>query len=225
MMSLQNSKPSELRRLGLWFIAVMGLTLPFILIWDKPLAWYFEKTLNRDIHAAMGTVTEAANSGIWFGLAAIGVAISLFFAKRAQKTPNDVARHQRHARSWSFMIASMAVAAALVNILKLATGRYRPRYLFNDDLFGFEPFGVALKMASFPSGHAQSIWSAMIALSFLTPRYTAAYIAIALTISASRFLTAVHFVSDVIMAGFLSVVVAVLMRRWFERHGQNVSLD
>ena len=106
----------------------------------------------------MGTVTEAANSGIWFGLAAIGVAISLFFAKRAQKTHNDVARHQRHARSWSFMIASMAVAAALVNILKLATGRYRPRYLFNDDLFGFEPFGVALKMASFPSGHAQSIW-------------------------------------------------------------------
>ncbi|MBT6961763.1 MAG: phosphatase PAP2 family protein, partial [Rhodospirillaceae bacterium] len=105
-----------------------------------------------------------------------------------------------------------------------AIGRYRPRYLFNDDLFGFEPFGVALKMASLPSGHAQSIWSAMIALAFLTPRYAPVYVAVAVTVSISRFVTAVHFVSDVIVGSFLSIAVAILMRRWFERNNQSIRL-
>ncbi len=118
----------------------------------------------------------------------------------------------------------MTAAAILLNGLKFAIGRYRPRYLFNDDLSGFEPFGLALKMASFPSGHAQSIWSAMIALCFLTPRFAPLYIATALMVSASRFLTAVHFVSDVIVGSFISIMVALLIRRRFEQEGQSVRL-
>ena len=214
----------DLKRLGFWFLWVTAVSLPFILFWDKPLAWYFEEQLDRSIHKLMGDVTEAANSAIWFGIALIGLAACLVFARRAKNVETALTL-KRHARSWGFMIISMATAAVVINALKLITGLYRPRYLFNDNVFGFEPFGVALKMASFPSGHAQSIWSAMVALSFLTPRYTVAYVAVALTVSMSRFLTAVHFVSDVIMSAFISVAVAMLLRRWFERNGQSVQLN
>lgn len=213
----------DLRRLCPWLLAVIALVTPFILFWDQPLAWYFEAELDPVLHRMMGTVTEAANSAIWFGLAVLGLIVSLIRARRAGHSDHG-ARLKNHVRAWTFMIVSMITAAALLNILKLVIGRYRPRYLFNEGLVGFEPFGVALKMASFPSGHAQSIWSAMIALSFLTPRFTPIYVAVAITVSTSRFVTAVHFVSDVIFAGFLSIAIAILMRRWFERNGQRVCL-
>lgn len=215
---------ASLRKLALGLLITMTIITPFIALWDEPLAWYFELQLDRNIHNLMGTVTEAANSAIWFGLAVTGYAASRYIAKRALTT-KKADRFLQYARSWTFMIVSMLTAAAVLNILKLMIGRYRPRYMFNDDLVGFEPFGVALKMASFPSGHAQSIWSAMIALMFLTPRYTPVYAIIAITVSASRFLTAVHFVSDVIMSAFLSYAVALLIRHWFERDGQPVRLQ
>lgn len=213
----------DLRRLALWAGGVAIVTIAFILQWDIPLAWYFETQLDQRVRAWMAEITEAANSGIWFGLALAGMAVSWHLAKKSS-SPESVSHHKRCMRAWSYMIASMLTAAALLNLLKLAIGRYRPRYLFNDDLSGFEPFGIALKMASFPSGHAQSIWSAMIALCFLTPRLTPLYLVIALTVSASRFLTAVHFVSDVIVGGFLSIVVAIVLKHWFERDGQSLRL-
>lgn len=214
---------NDMKRLGVWLVVVTLLVTPFILFWDEPIAWYFETELDPSIHRLMGTITEAANSAIWLGLGAAGLIMSLMLARRAEYLEKK-AHWRIQARAWTFMIVSMVVGAAILNILKLAIGRYRPRYLFNEGLFGFEPFGIALKMASFPSGHAQSIWSAMIALSFLMPRFMPAFIAIAITVSASRFVTAVHFVSDVIFAGFLSVAIAILLRRWFERNGQRVCL-
>lgn len=203
-------------------IAILSAT-PFLLFWDIPLAWYFELELDRDIHRTMGMVTEAANSAIWFGLAVLGFAVSRYLARHASSA-DKTQRFLGHARSWGFMIVSMITAAAFLNALKLIIGRYRPRYMFNDNLVGFEPFSVALKMASFPSGHAQSICSAMIALMFLTPRYAPLYLLVALAVSASRFMTAVHFVSDVIAGAFVSFAVAIFIRHWFERNGQSVRL-
>ena len=206
------------------FILVSILSGAFFLLWDEPLALYFENNVSDDLRSFLGTVTEMANGGIWYGLAVLGLVVSTCLARR-RINDTDISRYQCYIRSWTYMLVSMAVAAALLNILKFAIGRYRPRYLFNEDLAGFEPFGLALKMASFPSGHAQSIWSAMVALCFLTPKFSPLYITAALLVSASRFLTAVHFVSDVIFGSFLSIAVAILIRQWFEREGHSVRLS
>lgn len=223
-MSSTQQLPKILWRLTLGFVTTLAVIAPFILVWDEPLAWYFELQLDKDIHRIMGEVTEAANSAIWFSIAVAGFLASRYLAARATLSETSQ-RWLNCTRSWAFMIVSMVTAAAMLNILKLVIGRYRPRYMFNDDISGFEPFSVALKMASFPSGHAQSIWSAMIALAFLTPKYAPIYVVIALIVSASRFLTAVHFVSDVIMSAFLSYAIAVLIRHWFEKDGQTIKLQ
>ena len=206
------------------FVLVSILSVAFILLWDEPLAHYFENNISDDFRSFLGTVTEMANGGIWYGLAVLGLVVSTYLARR-RMNDTDISRYRCYIRSWTYMLVSMAAAAALLNILKFAIGRYRPRYLFSDDLTGFEPFGLALKMASFPSGHAQSIWSAMVALCFLTPKFSPLYIGAALLVSASRFLTAVHFVSDVIFGSFLSIAVAILIRQWFEREGHSVRLS
>lgn len=210
--------------LAKWFGLVLSICILFILFWDIPLAWYFETEISKDTRAVLGTITEAANSAIWFSLAICGYALCWLLAKSATER-DDLNRLRQQARSWVFMIVSMGAAAFLVNVLKLMIGRYKPRYLFNDDVSGFEPFGLILKMASFPSGHAQSIWSAMIALCFLTPRFAPIYLVVAMVVSATRFLTAVHFVSDVIMSVFLSAAVALVAKHWFERNGQLVKLS
>lgn len=190
---------------------------------DEPLAWYFATELDPSFKRFFATVTKMANGGIWYGVALIGFAVCWVKASRS-KVSALMTRYKRYARAWTFMIVSMAASALILNFLKLAIGRYRPRYLFNDDLSGFEPFNLAIKMSSFPSGHAQSIWAAMMALSMLTPRYAPLYMVTAIVVSASRFVTSVHFVSDVIMGGFISIAVAVLMRRYFERNGESVML-
>ena len=200
------------------------LSAAFIIFWDEPLAWYFEINIGKELHTLLGLITELANGVIWFGLAASGYATCRLIASRTTAEKKR-SLYLRYVRAWTYMLVSMTAAAAILNGLKFAIGRYRPRYLFNDDLFGFEPFGLALKMASFPSGHAQSIWSAMIALCFLTPRFSPLYVIIALMVSASRFLTAVHFVSDVVFGAFISIAVAVLIRRWFEKGGQSLHLE
>ena len=173
----------KLRVLGLLLMGVLAVSIAFIMLWDEPLAWYFETQLDHSIHTLFGVITEFSNSVIWFGLAAIGFATCTYVARKAVDLEQG-ARYLRYAGAWFFMLVSMATAAALLNMFKFALGRYRPRYLFDEDLSGFEPFGIALKMASFPSGHARSIWSAMIALCCLTPRFTPLYIAIALTVRA-----------------------------------------
>ncbi len=222
-MNREHRNRKELRVLGISFLFVCAVTLAFMVLWDEPIAWYFETQFDRGIRPLLGEITEATNSGVWFGLAVADIGASALMARRAADQEQCL-KYLRYARAWMFMVASMAVAAALLNIVKFSIGRYRPRYMFNDDLSGFEPFGLALKMTTFPSGHAQSIWSAMIALCFLTPRFTPVYIAMALTVSATRFLTAVHFVSDVVMGSFLSIAIALLMRQWFERNGQSLHL-
>jgi len=213
----------QFKALAAWAGIVAAVSTAFIIQWDVPLAWYFETQFDPRVRLWMTKITEAANSAIWFSLAIAGIAISWGLGRKSLAL-DAVLYHRRCIRAWSYMIVSMITAAAALNFSKFAVGRYRPRYLFDDGISGFEPFGIALKMASFPSGHAQSIWSAMLALCFLTPRFTPLYLLVALTVSASRFLTAVHFISDVIVGSFLSVVIAILLKHWFERNGQSLRL-
>ncbi|MBT7450902.1 MAG: hypothetical protein HN793_08735, partial [Rhodospirillaceae bacterium] len=82
MKSTYDVLANDLKRLGLWLVPIVTVAVAFILYWDIPLAWYFEKELDPSIHKIMGMVTEAANSAIWFGLAAIGLLSSWVLAQR-----------------------------------------------------------------------------------------------------------------------------------------------
>jgi membrane-associated phospholipid phosphatase len=73
-------------------------------------------------------------------------------------------------------------------------------------------------------GDAQSIWAAMTALAFIYPRGAVVFFGFAAFISASRFITGVHFISDVVMGAWTAVICAVIWRWRYERGGIPIAL-
>jgi len=205
----------EIAALGLATAIVCGACILWV---DRPLAESLAGRGDAPWVAFFRVITVAGNSAFWYTPAAVAFAALLW---RARHSPDAATRWEwrRRARAILFAVASMALSGTLVNVLKIAFGRYRPRFLFNEGIYDFAPFALALKHAGFPSGHSQSIVAAMVALGFLWPRGRVVFWAFAALVGASRFLTTVHYLSDVVAGAFVAVAVAWTLKRYFERNG------
>jgi membrane-associated phospholipid phosphatase len=164
------------------------------------------------------TVTHAGNSAFWYVPAALVFCFAIWRSKQ-DSIPGMDWEWRRRARAMLFVVLSMAVSGTLVNLLKISFGRYRPRFFFNDGIYDFAPFALALKDSGFPSGHSQSIVAAMMALGFICPRGRVLFWSFALIVASSRFITTVHYASDVIAGAFVAIAVGWTMQRYFERNG------
>ena len=123
------------------------------------------------------------------------------------------------------MAATMLSTGILINVMKFAIGRQRPRFLFGEESSsGFYPFATRIADSSFPSGHTQSIWTAMLALSFLFPPLRPIFLVFAAVIALSRIVVGAHFLADVIASVFIAFAATHLWRRWFTREGISVTL-
>lgn len=194
------------------------LATPLILFVDQPAAIAIRAYADTAFVAFFRVATHAGHSAIWYGLAAISFVGAL---SAARQTADQIERWtwRRRARSFLYMVMSMAVSGTLVNAFKLGFGRYRPRFLFDDGIAGFAPFALTLDDCAFPSGHTQSIVAAMTALGFIFPRSLPFLLIIAVVVACSRFLTTVHFISDVVAGAYIGLAVAVAMKCYFERSG------
>ena len=209
------------RRL-LWSgIFAAAITAAFIAWIDVPLAHFFYGYRETAWSKAFGFITNFATGGIWYPLAIFG--ISAAYLRHKIRAP-DGAAFIMETRAWAFMIVTMATSGVFINGVKLAVGRERPKFLFRDGTNDFHPFGLDLADCSFPSGHTQSIWTAMLALSFIYPRLRPLFFTTAILISASRIVIGAHYAGDVAAAFYIAVVAAVLWRQWFERDGLTITL-
>ncbi len=112
-------------------------------------------------------------------------------------------------RHWQRLLRTLAAAylvrTALVEWLKLMTGRPRPRLL--PDASVFEGFGGG---SSFPSGHASFSFMAALIIAAWFPRWRWPAWVIATLISLSRIPSRAHFMSDVIVGAAIGIVAAGL---------------
>lgn len=202
---------------------ITAVVVAALMTWvDVPLALYFNGYRDTWWADFFDTITNFANGAIWYTVAVLGIGVAYIRHKRTAPNPDAF---MKELRAWLFMIVSMATSGTFVNVVKLAVGRERPRLLFRDGTTGFHPFGLDLTDCGFPSGHTQSIWSAMLALSFIYPPLRPLFFTVAVLISASRIVIGAHYAGDV-AAGFYVAVFAVLMwRYWFERNGVAVTLQ
>lgn len=210
-----------------WSAATLGMTLlcAAMIAWiDLPLAHALKDYLPRETFGFFKVLTDIGLSGLWYVLAAallLGGRVLAGFS-------STIARHDQFmnlARSAWFMIVAMATSAAAVQLLKFAVGRYRPRYLFEEGLYGLDPFGVHMGMYSFPSGHTQTVVAAMTALTLMYPRYNLLYVIVAVLVGVSRALTTIHYPSDVLMGAYVGFAVTMGLRRLFERKGRSLRID
>jgi membrane-associated phospholipid phosphatase len=213
---------SALRRQLLW--AGVGTTLitAALIKWvDIPLALFFEGQRETWWVTFFETITDFASGWIWYSIALLGILAAYVRYKRRMP---DQAAFMHETRAWMFMIVTMAASGIFINALKLAIGRERPRLLFRDGTSNFHPFGLSLSDCGFPSGHTQSIWTAMLALGFICPPLRPVFFVVAVLISASRVIIGAHYAGDVVAGLYIAVIFALLWQQWFERHGISVTL-
>ncbi len=190
---------------------------------DIPLAVFLHRFEGAAWVAFFAVITNFANGVIWFSIAAVALAAA-WLQRRLAPARMTPARLTQHLRAWLFMAAAMATSGIAINIVKAVVGRERPRVLFRDGTADFQPFTYGAEVSSFPSGHTQSICSAMLALWFIYPPLRPLYVVVALLVSGSRVIITSHYLSDVIGGAFMAMVAVLLWRAWFERAGLSVTL-
>ncbi len=124
----------------------------------------------------------------------------------------------RTVAAWRTGYVFLAVAGSglLADLIKPVAGRARPQLWFADHIYGFTGVGPHASYWSFPSGHAVTAGALAVALSITIPRLTAAWVAGALLIGASRVFLDLHYLSDVIAGFYIGIVsawaIAALLR-------------
>ena len=191
---------------------------------DHPLAAHMAQFAETRLIAAFRIITLLANGAIWYALALLGMGVAWSESRGVVKTVGTQTLLRQRLNAGIFMIASMAISGVLVNAFKLAIGRPRPKLVLYENISGLAPFQRALEDCSFPSGHSQSIWAAMLALAWIFPRGRWAFFAVAVVVASSRVIIGTHYASDVVAGAYLAFAIAFLARWWFQREGLPVAL-
>ena len=125
-----------------------------------------------------------------------------------------------------FVFTAIALPGLFVTIVKRLIGRARP-FVAATTSGPIVPFSWQVDYASFPSGHATTAFSALVAIGAIFPQARALMWIYAVLIALSRVMVTAHHPSDVIAGAMVGAVGALLVRNWFaaRRLGFAVSPD
>ena len=194
--------------------ATAGLCVVLALWVDRPVVLWLAASTDPGIREAFRIITLLGTATPYIvtllAAAALAVGLSRLARFRAVRTGLLV-----HAWNCWFVVLSCVISGAAHHALKVMVGRYRPRYLFSEDLYGFAPFTFDIARNSFPSGHTQTIVSVCLALYLVYPRFAAAYVLLALLVASSRVVVLAHFPGDVLAGAVLAACVTILLKRHY----------
>lgn len=210
------SRAASLLALTTSVLAICVLLMVFV---DKPLAFFVRYQIDPKILDVFLTMTELGKAEYYVvpALLAFLIGRTLFLSTY----PRPAHRFYFNvARIGLFVMASMAVSAIVIHTLKLTVGRARPKALLMEDSYGFQPFAFDTVLNSFPSGHSQTVWAALIPLVFTFPKVRVFLVALATLLAASRVMVSAHFLSDIIAGSFIGLMGALFVRqKWFSDVG------
>ncbi len=218
--------PSGLLRaapLRVSLVTALALAVVSNLLWDRSLALYFKVRDHAPLVDFFRDITDLGKPGMWF----VGLAFGGLVARALTLVPPSATwtdRLRRVQDAGVFLFLSVALSGVFVNLLKLLTGRHRPRDLFADGTEGFNFLAFDPYLNSFPSGHSQAIFALAVGLVLVLPRFDHLWIATAVLIALSRVATSVHYLSDVIIGAWIGIVAPILLKRYvFDRRGIGVT--
>ncbi len=124
-----------------------------------------------------------------------------------------------HADRALLFFSSIALSGIIVNIVKFLVGRLRPKMLFENGLYGFDPFRIGYEFNSFPSGHATTVFAIAVTCSLFWPKYRIIFMIFATTVSLSRLVLNAHYLSDVFAGACIGIATAIVMKRHILKGG------
>lgn len=127
-------------------------------------------------------------------------------------------KNKKWARIFLSMLIACAVAGAAARIVKISVGRARPSVKTEEIWSGPR---LSSKYHAFPSGHTASSTAFFAVVLFVNWRIGLACLPIPLLIAGSRIYVGAHYLSDVVAAALLGVLVALLVARLMFREIRN----
>ena len=128
----------------------------------------------------------------------------------------------RRSKKWMRILATMIVACALAGaaarVIKISTGRTRPSVQTETEWNGPR---FSSRYNAFPSGHTAASTAFFAALALTSWRIGLAFLIIPLLIAFSRMYVAAHYLSDVVCAALIGLVIAYFVARRIPRTIQN----
>lgn len=179
-----------------WFVIIyLCFTAISFFYFDKPTAFYFH-------HLALKTSFPPI---FWLTKFGTGAVYMVFFLLAALFFRYIRHNKQWEARSW-FLWLCVLVPNLICGILKVLIGRARPELLFDHQLYGFYGPHINELYWSFPSGHTTTVTALVLGLSILLPRFCYIFLIVGLTVISTRILLTNHYVSDVMLTGYLTTM-------------------
>ena len=121
------------------------------------------------------------------------------------------------AKASLFILSTTIVSGIAVNIIKVLFGRARPALYIEDHIYGFSWFNMDVVYRSFPSGHSTTAMAIAMGFALLLPKYRIWFISLGVAIALSRVVLTEHYLSDVIVGGFLGLSCSLVLYHIFYR--------
>ena len=210
LMAASRQRTSELRRLTLGSILAL-VVISATMIWIDAAAMEWQKRLPPLIVQVFEEITHFGRSG-WL-LVPIGI---LMFAVAAIGSP-ALGRFSNLVLATlivrlGYVFVAIALPGLVITVAKRLIGRVRPSDL---GPFAYEPLSWRACYASLPSGHATSVFAALVAIGIVWPRARPILWCYALLIAASRIVVSAHYPSDVLAGALCGALGALMVRDWF----------
>lgn len=174
---------------------------------DKPLATYFHQLdLRTNLHI-LNILTTLGKLVIYLVLLPLA---GLYF--RFLKV-NPV----YEARSW-YLFACLVLSSLVCFVLKIAISRARPELLFSINAYGFYGFKMSSMYWSLPSGHSTTVVSLAAGLGVIFPRYFYTFLGLAFMVILTRVSLYYHYLSDVMSAFYLTLLVVGYATRYIKEN-------
>lgn len=196
-------------------------------LFDKPVAVYFESVPDVWWEESFEVITLFGEGFYWIIYPG---SIYLFYrlSKLVTLWPAVLQRWVAYQRDWrmqtmGFVALTALLSGFIVNLLKILFARYRPDEYMDENLYGFTWFGFDHSIASFPSGHSATALGVATALTLLFPRWAIPILFGGLLILSSRVVVAEHYISDVLIGGYIGVFISLWLHKrltgkgWFVR--------
>ncbi|MNK73832.1 PAP2 superfamily protein [compost metagenome] len=174
---------------------------------DLPLAIWIQQSVSAGVDQSFEWVGELGESGPYIGVALAFYVIGLVGLSRGWRNPMRMS-YAAMARGSLLMLSTMAVGGLVVLVLKRSVARARPELFFEQGIYGLgESFSRVQHFNSFPSSHTYAAFAVAVVLGILAPRGRWVFLLLAVLVAASRLVNLDHYLSDVMTAAGIAVLV------------------
>lgn len=201
-----NSKYKDIIRYSLFLILIISsAVIVSILYLDLPVANYFKQEELSTIYYYSREITNIGYSIHYFILALLGLIFSKLLYPNVKYLNQKVSsKNIYHIYQWSlFSIKCLLFIGIILNILKALIGRQRPHASADFYNLNFDILTTESHWHSFPSGHAQVLFTVATLALLFWPKYRHLFLVIAGFLSLTRVTIHQHFLSDIIAGGFI----------------------